>query len=147
MRRIIEWILAAIGAILCIGGAATIWILQTESNPQGVSMWPMPAVILIVVALLGILGLSGIVYEVNPQASKWAILTWIACGGLLGLGIFGVFAVSILALLALPALFFGGAAVLTDGRRKRKMLPDFCILILSGIVSFGLLYAYIVFRL
>jgi hypothetical protein len=145
MRRIIEWILAAIGAIFSVGGAATIWILQAESNPPGVSMWPMPALILIVVAFLGVLGLSGIVYDVNLQPSKWAILTWVACGGLLGLGIFGKFAVSVLALLALPALFFGGAAVLTDGRRKRKMLPDFGVLILSGIVSFGLLYTYIVF--
>jgi hypothetical protein len=145
MKRIIELILAAIGAILCIGGAASIWILQAETNPPGVSMWPMPALILTVIALLGVLGISGIIYDINLQASKWAMLTWIACGGLLGLGIFGGFAVSVLALLVLPALFFGGAAVLTDGRRKRKMLPDFGVLILSGIVSFGLLYTYIVF--
>jgi hypothetical protein len=145
MRRIIEWVLAAIGAILCVGGAATIWILQAESNPAGVSLWPMPALILIVVALQGVLGLSGIVSDVNLKASQWAILPWIASGGLLGLGIFGEFAVSILALLALPALFLGGAAVLTDNRQKRKLLPDFGVPLLSGIVSFGLLYAYIVF--
>ncbi len=145
MRRIIEWVLAAIGAILCVGGATSIWIRQAASNPPGVSLWPMPALILIVVALLGVLGLSGIVSDVNLQASKWAILTWIASGGLLGLGIFGEFSISILALLALPALFLGGAAVVTDSRRKRKLLPDFGVLLLSGIVSFGLLYAYIVF--
>lgn len=39
MKRIIELILAAIGAILCIGGAASIWILQAETNPPGVSMF------------------------------------------------------------------------------------------------------------
>jgi hypothetical protein len=145
MKRIIELILAAIGAILCIGGAATIWVLQAESNPPGISLWPMPALILIFVALLGILGLTGMAGEPSSPGSRLAKLVWIACGGLLGLGIFGEFAVSVLALLALPALFFGGAAVITDIRRKRKMLPDFGVLLLSGIVSFGLLYAYIVF--
>ncbi len=144
MKRIIEWTLSTIGAILCIGGAASIWIPQAETNPPGFSMWPMPALILIEVVLLGVLGLLGIAYEPEQAASRWAILVWIACGGLLGLAILGELSVSIIAYLGVPAIFFGGAAILADSRRKRKMLPDLGVLILSGIVTFGLLFAYIV---
>jgi hypothetical protein len=145
MKRAIEWILAGIGAILCIGAAISIWSVEAASNPPGGSMWPMPALILIEVAILGAGGLLGIVLKQKGSASRWAILTWIACGGLLGLSILGDIAVSVIAYLGVPALFFGGAAVLTDGRRKRKMLPDFGILIVSGIVTFALLFAYLVF--
>jgi len=56
MKRIIEWILAVIGAIMCIGGAASIWIAQAASNHPGFSLWPMPALVLIEIALLGIVG-------------------------------------------------------------------------------------------
>lgn len=145
MRRVIEWILAGIGATLCIGAAISIWNLEATSNPPGVSMWPMPALILIVVALLGAAGLLGIVLEPKLSPSRWASLTWIACGALMGLSILGDVAVSVIAYLGVPALFFGGASVLTDRRRQRKMLPDFGVLILSVIVAFGLLFAYLVF--
>jgi hypothetical protein len=145
MRRIFEWILVGIGVILCIGAALSIWSVEASSNPPGVSLWPMPALILIEVAFLGVVGLLGIVLEPKGSTSNWAILTWIACGGLLGLSILGDIAVSVIAYLGVPALFFGGAAVLTDMRRQRKLLPDFGILILSGIISFALLFAYLVF--
>ncbi|MGA2503389.1 MAG: hypothetical protein ABSG01_04795 [Anaerolineales bacterium] len=144
MKRIIEWLFTAIGAILCIGGAISIWGLQASSNPPGVSMWPMPALILIEIALLGTMGLLGIVYEPNRSASRWAILTWIACGGLMGLGILGEFTVSAIVFLVVPALFFGGAAILADIIRKRKMLSDLGVLILSGIVTFGLLFTFLI---
>jgi hypothetical protein len=145
MKWIIEWILAGIGAILCIGGAAFLWSPQAASNPPGVSIWPMPGLLLIGVTLLGLLGFAGIAYEPDQSASRWVILTWITCGGLLGLSIFGEFAVSAIALLGVPALFFGAAAIIADGRKKRKMLPDFGILIMSGIVAIGLLFAFIIF--
>jgi hypothetical protein len=118
MKRIIEWILAVLGTILCVGGAASIWIPQAASNPPGISMLPMPAILLIGVALLGVLGLSGIAYDPRQSASRWAVLPWVACGGLLGLGILGEVVVSVIALLGVPALLFGGAAVIADRRRK-----------------------------
>ena len=65
MKRTIEWILAGIGSIMCIGGAASIWIPQAAAPPLGYSLWPMPALLLIEVALLGVLGFLGIVLE--PQ--------------------------------------------------------------------------------
>jgi len=33
-----EWVLAGIGAVLCIGGATSVWIPQAASNPPGASL-------------------------------------------------------------------------------------------------------------
>jgi hypothetical protein len=140
MKRIIEWILAGIGAIICIGGAASIWVQQPTFNTPGLSLWPMPAILFLEVAILGGVGFFGIVLEPQQLSTRWGFLVWIACGGLLGLSILGIIAFSAIFLLAAPALAFFGAAILADIRRKRKMLPDLGVLVVSGIANFGLFY-------
>jgi hypothetical protein len=140
MKRIIEWILAGLGAIMCIWGAVSIWIPQAADNPPGFSLWPMPALILIEVALLGVVGFLGIAVEPKRFSTRWGLLVWIACGALLGLSIIGELSISVIVLLAAPALAFGGAAILADIRLKRKMLPDLGILVASVVASFGLFY-------
>jgi hypothetical protein len=140
MERIFEWILAGIGAIICIGGAACIWVQQPTFNTPGLSLWPMPAILLLEVAIFGAMGFLGIVLETRQLSTCWGFLVWIACGGLLGLSILGRIAFSVIFLLAAPALAFFGAAVLADIRRKRKVLPDLGILVVSVIANFGLFY-------
>ncbi len=129
MKRIIEWILAGIGAIMCIGGAASIWAQQQTFDTPGLSLWPMPAIILLEVAILGAVGFIGIVLEPRQLSTGWGFLIWIVCGGLLGLSILGEIGISVIVLLAAPALFFFGAAILADIRRKREVLPDLGILV------------------
>jgi len=143
MKRTIEWILAGIGAIMCIGGAASIWIPQAASNPPGISLWPMPALLLVEVAILGVVGFFGIALEPQQPSARWGFLVWIACGGLIALSIIGAMGVSVIVLLAVPALAFGGAAILADRRRGRKMLSDLGILAASGIANLGLLFGLI----
>ena len=141
MKRTIEWILAGIGAIMCIGGAASIWIPEAASNPPGFSLWLMPAILLIEVALLGIVGFLGITLEPQQLSTRWGFLAWIACGGLLGLSVLGAVGFSVIIFLAVPALAFGGAAILAGIRRQRKMLPDLGVLAMSAIANFGLFFA------
>ena len=143
MKRSIEWILAGIGAIMCIGGAASIWVSQTTSSPPGYSLWLMPALLLIYVALLGVVGFLGIALEPHQLSTYWGVLVWIACGGLLALSILGAMSVSVIVLLAIPALIFGGAAILADRRRERKILPDLGVLAVSSIANFGLFFIFI----
>jgi FtsH-binding integral membrane protein len=141
MKRTLEWILAGIGAIMCIWGADSVWISQAApSSPPGFSLWPMPAFLLTEVALLGVVGFLGIALEPRQLFTRWGFLVWIVCGGLLGLSILGDLSVSVIALLSAPALVFGGAAILANIRRKRKMLPDLGVLVVSGIANFGLFY-------
>ena len=138
MKRTIEWILACIGSIMCIEGAASIWIPQAAATPPGFSLWPLPALLLIEVVLLGVVGFLGIALEPKRLSTRWGLLVWIACGALLGLSILGAMGFSVIVLLAAPALAFGGAAILADIRRKRKVLPDLGILVVSVIANFGL---------
>jgi hypothetical protein len=144
MKRAIEWILAGIGAIMCIGGAAFIWIPQAASTPPGVSLWLMPALLLVEVAVLGVVGFVGIALEPRQLSVRWGFLVWIACGGLLGLGILGAVGFSVIIFLAIPALVFGGAGILVDLRQKRKILPDLGVLVVSAIANFGLFFAIII---
>ena len=143
MNRAIEWALASLGAILCIGGATLTWVTQAASNSPGISLWPMPALVLIEVALLGLTGFLGIVLEREQVSAHWGSLTWIACGALIALSAVGAMAVSVIVLLALPALAFGGAAILADRCRGRKLLSGVRVLVLSGIVNLGLLLGLI----
>ena len=120
MKRSIEWILAGIGAIMCIGGAASIWVSQTTSSPPGFSLWLMPALLLIYIALLGAVGFFGIALEPHQLSIYWGVLVWVACGGLLALSILGAMSVSVIVLLAIPALVFGGRQFwLTDAENEK----------------------------
>jgi hypothetical protein len=143
MKRIIEWVLAGIGAILCVGGAAITWLSQALSSSLNVSLWPLPALVLIEVAILGLAGFSSVVLDNQQRASQWGRVIWIACGGLTALAIIGAFSVSVLALLAVPALLFGGAAILADIRQHRNMLTDLGIFTVSAVANLALIFALI----
>ena len=143
MKRTIEWGLAALGAILCIGGATLTWISQAASNSPSISLWPMPGLLLIEVALLGLVGFFGIVLEREQVSGHWGSLTWISCGALIALSAVGAMTVSVIVLLAVPSLAFGGAAILADRHRGRKLLSGVRVLVVSGIANLGLLLGLI----
>ena len=103
----------------------------------------MPAFLLTEVALLGLVGFFGIALEPKQLSTRWGFIIWIACGALLGLSVLGAMSVSVIVLFAAPALAFGGAAILADIRRKRKILPDLGVLVVSGIVNLALIFAVI----
>jgi hypothetical protein len=135
--------LAGIGAIMCVGGAAITWLSQASPNSPYVSLWPLPALVLIEVAILGLAGFSGVVLDNQQQSSRWGRVRWIACGGLTALAIIGAFGVSVLALLAVPALLFGGAAILADIRQDQNMLTELGIFTLSVVANLVLIFALI----
>jgi len=138
MMRISEWTLAVIAAVLCLGGAANIWLAQASSNP-----WPLPALILIEIAVLGLGGFVAIALASGQYSPYRGIGPWIACGGLAGLAILGAMSVSVIVLSAVPALLFGGAALLADIRQHRKVLADVGILATSAVANLALVFALI----
>ena len=143
MKRIIEWVLAGIGAILCVDGAAITWLSQASSNSPDVSLWPLPALVVIEVAILGLAGFSGVVLDNQQQSSRWGRVMWIACGGLTALAVIGAFSVSVVALLVVPALLFSGAAILADIRQHRNMLTDLGLFTVSAVANLALIFALI----
>ena len=131
---------------MCIGGEISTWIPQVADNPPGFSLWPLPGLLLIQVSLLGVVGFLGIALEPQKLSTRWGILIWVVCGVLVGLSILGEVSISVIVLLGAPALAFGGAAILADIRRERKILPDLGILVASVIASFGLFYLMALLR-
>jgi len=59
------------------------------------------------------------------------------------LAVLGALSLSIIVLLAVPALLFGGAAVLADIRQRRKWLADLGILTVSAVANLALISALI----
>ena len=143
MKRIIEWVLAGIGAIMCVGGAAITWLSQASPNSPYVSLWPLPALVLIEVAILGLAGFGSAVLDNQKHFTRWGRVMWIACGGLTALAIIGAFGVSVVVLLAVPALLFGGAAILADIRQHRNMRTDLGLFTVSAIANLVLIFALI----
>lgn len=128
---------------MCVGGAAITWLSQALSSSPNVSLWPLPALVLIEVAILGLAGFSGMVLDNQQHSLRWGRMIWIACGGLTALAIIGAFSVSVLALLAAPALLFGGAAILADIRQHRNMLTDLGIFTVSAVANLLLIFVLI----
>jgi hypothetical protein len=143
MKRIIEWALAGIGAVMCVSGAAITWLSEASSNSPNSSLWPLPALVLIEVAILGLAGFSGVVLDNRPQSSRWGRVMWISSGGLTALAIIGFFGVSLVVFLAVPALLFGSAAMLADVRQHRNMMTDLRLFIVSALANLALIFALI----
>jgi hypothetical protein len=136
-------VLAGIGAILCVGGAASIWLSQASPNRPSVSLWPLPALVLIDIAVLGLAGFSGVVLDNQQHSLQWGRVIWIACGGLTALAIIGGFGVSVVALSVVPALLFGSAAMLADIRQHRNLLTDLGVFTVSVVANLALIFALI----
>jgi hypothetical protein len=135
MRRLIEWGLAAIGAALCIGGAMVFG--QGQST-----LWPMPALALIEMALLGLIGLLAIAIDDGAHTLRWGIVTWAVIGSLIALMLVGAWTIGPLLLIAVLA--FATAAILADTRRNRKILSDVGVLIIGAASNAVVLLLFII---
>lgn len=140
MRRLTEWIFATIGAVVCVAGAIVIW--QAQSSSVGLSLWPMPALALLEMALLGLAGLIGVALDSGGHTLRWGIIIWAVCGGLTALMIIGAWTIGPILLLAVLA--FAIAAVLADRRRQRKVLPDLGVFTVSTVSNAVILFLFIV---
>src|SRR6185295_14330787 len=86
--RLAEWILAMLGALVCIAGATGFWQHAQRSSPN-TQVWPLPALILIEWLLLGIVGAVATVADGHSARSVWTTTRWTVCGALFGLLILG----------------------------------------------------------
>jgi hypothetical protein len=142
MQRLTEWILAVLGALLCIAGAIGFWQHAQRSSPNA-SVWPLPALVLLEWLLLGIVGAIAAVADRQSVRSVWTITRWTVCGALFGLLILGGFSIGPLVLFA--ALAFLGAAIMADHRCQRNVGVQVGLLTAGTIGNIGLLLLLISF--
>jgi hypothetical protein len=136
MQRVIEWLLALVGALLCIAGAIGFWQHAQRSSPNA-SVWPLPALVLLEWLLLGIVGAIAAVVDRQSARSVWTTTRWTVCGALFGLFILGGFSIGLLVLFA--ALAFLGATILADHRYQRNVGAQVGLLTAGTVGNIGLL--------
>jgi hypothetical protein len=133
IRRIIQWVLAAIGAGICIGVAAAFWRSQSDH------LWPIPGLYLIEVAALGVAGFVGL--TVRAQAgSGWRIVPWIVTGILLAFVILGAWTIG---QPLFPAMLAFLMADILAGLQSKSLIRYLSVLLMAGVVQAGVMLAVI----
>ncbi len=145
MRRSLEWILAAAGALLAVGGAVQLTLNQV-AGPGAGPLWPLPGLVLLDVGLLGLAGFAGVAFDDGRRASRWPQATWVASGGLAAVGAIGWFGMSVIFFALGPALLFGLAVLLAGRRQGRGLQPGLSTFVLSAGVNALLVAALIVLQ-
>lgn len=118
MRRVIEWFLGVVGAAITTCIAAIFAQQQSSVQAPGESLWPLPGVVLLEIALLGLIGLVAVALDNVEHARYLGVLTWAVVGALISLMFLGIFSVG--PFLFPAVLAFSVAAVLADRRRGRR---------------------------
>ena len=138
-RRVSELALGVFGASISVGMAAAVW--QRESTP-GENLWPLPAIVLIELGILGLLGLAAVVSDSEGNSNRWGPLTWAIVGGLAAVMLVGAFSIGPLVFPAVLA--FSAAGLLADWRHQRRILENIGVATLFGIGNFLLLLTLII---
>lgn len=120
--RLLERVLALVGAIACVAFCILIW--RAVSGQQ--EMWPLPALYLIEVSALSILAML----VALRGASVAGAVVWAAVGIFLAFVILG--ALSIGLAFAPIALLFTATGILIDARHRRNILIDLAIALVAG---------------
>jgi hypothetical protein len=133
-KRVIEWMLAVVGASLCVGAVLVVW----RSLPY--SVWPLPALYFIEIIVLGIVGFIGLITRTGG-AVRWGSIPWGVAGALLAFVILGAWTIGPL---LLPAeLAFLIAATLADTKPNQRWIRRLGIFVAAGISQASLMLAVI----
>jgi hypothetical protein len=142
--RIVRWIFAALSAAVALGGGIGFAAQQAGLvSAPGESIWPLPGLVLLEWAALGVIGFMGILLAENPHNLPWFGASWFIIGAFLPLVILGALSIGPYVLLSLVALLI--AAVLTSLQLKISPLPHLKFLLIGIITNFGLLLGVILF--
>lgn len=79
-------LLAFIGALIALGGSLIVLIDQAQTS--GSSVWPLPALVLIDWAILGVRGFLDIYIGRKPFPAFWPRVVWFDAGALMPLYLF-----------------------------------------------------------
>jgi hypothetical protein len=133
VRRIIQWVLAAVGAGICIGVAAVFWRSQSDH------LWPIPGLYLIEVAALGVAGFVSLTARAKP-GSGWRIVPWIVAGMLLAFVILGAWTIG---QPLFPAMLAFLIAAILAGLQSKSLIRYLSVFLMAGIIQAGVMLAVI----
>ncbi len=131
---------AFIGAIICLVGSLAFYVSQIQfSGPS--QLWPLPGMVLLWWALLGVFGFIAVYLAVRQTFTGWLHASIFLTGAFLPLVILGAFSIGIFVLIGF--LFFLVSMLILALRKRAKLLESFGLFILGAICNLGLLYLMI----
>ena len=139
VRRALELVLATFGAGVLVAIAGSFWYQEAASG--GIE-WPLPALVLVIVGGLGVVGLAAVCMDEGPRAYRWRALARVVTGALLAIMVLGFFSIGPLMFPAVVA--FGVAGVLADWRQGRKGRDHIALTMAGGVLIGVLLIALVV---
>jgi len=128
-------VLAFFGAIISVLGAFTTY--SSQAQIPATQLWPLPGLILLYWALLGLIGLLSAYLNFRQIHVIWLKVTWIITGTFIPLIILGAFSIG-LGVLIVEFLFLISVIIMTV-RQRAKWLESFGLLILGAFCSLVLL--------
>jgi hypothetical protein len=141
-RRWLEYLatgLAAVGALIAIAGPML--VLGSQPGGPGNSNWPLPGLVLMDWAILGVLGFLGAYLGTKPLVGGWARSAWFVVGALIPLMVLGAFSIGPLVLLTLA--FLAASAILVTIYKRIKAVDVLGIFLLGVIINLGILLGLI----
>jgi hypothetical protein len=139
--RSVEWGLAILGALNCIG-ISILFGTSITTVTIGQQLWPLPGLYLVEISLLGLSALLAVASNRFPEPSRWSAIPWIAAGILATFFVLGGFSIG--PSLAPAMLAFLIAGILQDFRQRGDWPRHFMLFmlaaILQGVVMFSLVF-------
>ena len=140
LTRIIQWTLGALGAGIALAGSLGIGASQLDY--PGASIWPMPGLVLLNWAVIGLLGFVGLIAEGSWKRTINLVDTWFVVGALIPLMMIGAFSIGPLVLMTLLAFLV--ATLLASTQAKGNWLRYFKTLLIGAIANLAILYLFII---
>jgi Na+-transporting NADH:ubiquinone oxidoreductase subunit NqrB len=131
--------MAFLGALAAAGGAALFFRQQAQLS--GSSVWPLPGLVLLLWAGLGMLGFLGAFFSTRSTSSFGRIALPLSTGALLPLVILGAFSIG--ATVFISMLFLLAATTLVIIQKKLRWLDGLNFGMLGVIISLGLMLIFI----
>lgn len=136
-KRVLEWIFCLLGVLNCI--IVLIAFIPSQLSSEGlISIWPLPFIYFIEIAVLGILCLVSVGIQREKLNSKWSGVPWICSGVLLAFVILGAWTIGFFLIPALILFLLVGIMI------DRRLQGDIALHLIF-FVSAGLAQASIVF--
>jgi hypothetical protein len=135
--RMLERILAGIGTVVCLTVSVLVWLLVGAQQP----LWPFPALYLIEMAAVSILGMACIWSNESRLSALCGISTWTAAGIMFAFVIMGAFSIGYWFLPT--AGLFAIAALLSTRRQGRNLVVPLCVGLPAALAQAALMLAVI----
>jgi len=132
---VIAIFLATVAALAAIAGAMLIGLGQVQAT--GMSLWPLPGLVLTDWLILGAATLIGTIFTLRSKTIKWLLATWLLTGAFIPLVILGAFSIG--AYVLISCVLFLISTLIVSIRRHPKWLDCFASFILGLFVNLGLL--------